>query len=63
MTVMERGLGTIIVAYSLTGWTGMARLVRGQVVGLKEQEFVIAVKIHGRFSGKNHWQTSGTQCA
>ena len=42
MTVMDRGLGTIIVAYSLTGWTGMARLVRGQVVSLKEQEFVIA---------------------
>ena len=47
MTVMERGLGTIIVAYSLTGWTGMARLVRGQVVGLKEQEFVIAAKSMG----------------
>lgn len=47
MTVMERGIGTIIVAYSLTGWTGMARLVRGQVVGLKEQEFVIAAKCMG----------------
>lgn len=47
MTVMERGLGTIIVAYSLTGWTGMARLVRGQVVSLKEQEFVIAAKSMG----------------
>lgn len=47
MTVMERGLGTIIVAYSLTGWTGMARLVRGQVVSLKEQEFVVAAKSMG----------------
>ena len=47
MTVMDRGLGTIIVAYSLTGWTGMARLVRGQVVSLKEQEFVIAAKSMG----------------
>ena len=47
MTVMERGMGTIIVAYSLTGWTGMARLVRGQVVSLKEQEFVIAAKSMG----------------
>lgn len=47
MTVMDRGIGTIIVAYSLTGWTGMARLVRGQVVGLKEQEFVIAAQCMG----------------
>ena len=47
MTVIDRGLGTIILAYSLTGWTGMARLVRGQVVALKNQEFVIAAKSMG----------------
>lgn len=47
MTVLDRGIGTIIVAYSLTGWTGMARLVRGQVVALNEQEFVIAAKSMG----------------
>lgn len=47
MTVLDRGIGTIIVAYSLTGWTGMARLVRGQVVSLSEQEFVIAAKSMG----------------
>lgn len=47
MTVLERGIGTIIVAYSLTGWTGMARLVRGQVVSLSQQEFVIAAKSMG----------------
>lgn len=47
MTVFERGLGTIIIAYSLTGWTGMARLVRGQVVSLSQQEFVIAAKSMG----------------
>ncbi|WP_461812207.1 ABC transporter permease [Faecalimonas sp.] len=47
MTVLPRGIGTIIVAYSLTGWTGMARLVRGQVVSLGEQEFVVAAKSMG----------------
>lgn len=47
MSVIDRGLGTIIIAYSLTGWTGMARLVRGQVVALKNQEFVIAAKSMG----------------
>lgn len=47
MTVLERGIGTIIIAYSLTGWTGMARLVRGQIVSLSQQEFVIAAKSMG----------------
>ena len=47
MTIMPAGVGTIIVAYAAVGWTGMARLVRGQVVSLKEQEFVIAAKAMG----------------
>ena len=47
MVVMDRGLGSIIIAYSLTGWTGMARLVRGQVISLNEQEFLIAAKAMG----------------
>lgn len=47
MVVLDRGLGTIIIAYSITGWTGMARLVRGQVVALKGQEFLIAAKTMG----------------
>lgn len=47
MMVMKAGVGTIIVAYAAVGWTGMARLVRGQVMSLKEQEFVIAAKSLG----------------
>lgn len=47
MVVLERGVGTIILAYSITGWTGMARLVRGQVVALKGQEFLIAAQAMG----------------
>lgn len=47
MMVMDPGIGTIIIAYSTVGWTGMARLVRGQVVQLKEQEFVMASKVMG----------------
>ena len=47
MVILDRGLGTIIIAYSITGWTGMARLVRGQVVGLKGQEFLIAAQAMG----------------
>lgn len=47
MVVMDPGVGTIIVAYSAVGWTGMARLVRGQLIALKEQEYVVAAKAMG----------------
>lgn len=47
MVVLPRGLMTIIIAYSLTGWTGMARLVRGQVLGLRSQEFLVAAETMG----------------
>ncbi|MFC5471760.1 ABC transporter permease [Cohnella suwonensis] len=41
------GIKSIIIAYALTGWVGMARLVRGQILLLKEQEFVLAAKTLG----------------
>lgn len=47
MTVLPRGIISIIIAYTLIGWTGMARLVRGQVINLSQQEFLIAVKTMG----------------
>lgn len=47
MLVLEPGMGTIIVAYSLVGWIPMARLVRGQIVALKEQEFISAAEAMG----------------
>lgn len=48
MSIMsQRGIGTIVIAYAVTGWTSMARLVRGQVIGLKEQEFITAAKVMG----------------
>jgi len=47
MMIMPPGMMTIIVAYSLVGWIPMARLVRGQVVALKRQEFVVAAEALG----------------
>lgn len=41
------GLGTIIVALISVYWVGMARLVRGQVLSLKEQEYVLAARTIG----------------
>ncbi len=41
------GLWTIIIALASVYWVGMARLVRAQVLGLKEQEYVLAAKTIG----------------
>ena len=44
LIVMKPGLFTIIIALALTGWIGMARLIRAQVLSLKQREFVIATE-------------------
>lgn len=52
MVVMEPGVGTIIVALTITGWIGMSRIVRGQMLQLKAQEFVLAARSLGASSGR-----------
>ncbi len=41
------GLYKIIVIVSLVGWTGVARLVRGSVLALREQPYVMAARAMG----------------
>lgn len=48
----ERSLGTMIFALTLTGWLGMARMVRGQLLSLKNQDFVMAAQTLGVSSRK-----------
>jgi peptide/nickel transport system permease protein len=38
---------TIIAVLSLSGWMGIARVVRGEVVTLREREFILAAKLLG----------------
>lgn len=40
--LLGQGLWSVIIAMALTGWIPMARLVRGQVLQLKQQEYVQA---------------------
>jgi len=47
MVVMGASLTTIILALTITGWVGMARIVRGQVLQIKNYEFVTASKSFG----------------
>ena len=43
----QGGLGAIIVAIGTVYWVVMARLVRGQILALKEQEFILAARSLG----------------
>ncbi|MDF1567643.1 MAG: ABC transporter permease [Spirochaetaceae bacterium] len=45
--VGNRGLWTMTIALGSVYWVVMARLVRGQVLSLKEQEFVLAARALG----------------
>ena len=52
MVVLPKGIFTMVVAYGITGWTGMARLVRGQVLQLKSQEYIVAAEAMGAKSSR-----------
>lgn len=41
------GVVNIIIALSISYWVGMARIVRGDILQLKEQDFVLAAKALG----------------
>jgi len=45
--VFRPGLLTITIALAITGWIGMSRIARAQVLKLKEQEFILASKTLG----------------
>jgi len=46
------GLICIFIVFSLLYWVGMARIVRSQILTLKEQEFVTAAKALGASHGR-----------
>lgn len=43
----KTGIVTLIIAMVIVGWIGVARMTRGQVLQLKEQDFVAAAKVMG----------------
>ncbi|MBG9545480.1 peptide ABC transporter permease [Cytobacillus firmus] len=47
MSVLGTGIWKIIIILGLTYWVGFARLIRGEVISLKEQEYVQAAKAIG----------------
>ncbi len=47
LTVLKKGMGTLILSLTVTGWIGLARLVRGQILSLRENEYAVAAKVLG----------------
>ncbi|MDC3413683.1 ABC transporter permease subunit [Aquibacillus sp. 3ASR75-11] len=45
--ILKPGIISITIALTITGWIGMARIVRGEVLKLKNQEFVLASRTLG----------------
>lgn len=52
MIVLGTGMLPMILALTITGWVQMARVVRGQILSLKEMEYVEASKA---FGGDTFW--------
>jgi ABC-type dipeptide/oligopeptide/nickel transport system permease subunit len=47
LKLIPRGIFVIVLAFSLTRWMDVARLVRGQALALREREFVEAARMSG----------------
>ncbi|CAH2714949.1 Oligopeptide transport system permease protein OppC [Neobacillus rhizosphaerae] len=54
--VLQPGIISITLAMVITGWVGMARIVRGQVLKLKEQEYILASKTLGAKNARMIWK-------
>ena len=47
MVVLGSGINSLIIALVVVGWIGTARFVRGEVMRLKDSDFISAAKILG----------------
>ena len=45
--IFGKGIFSIIIAMTITGWCGLARLVRGQILSLKRKDFIMAADVLG----------------
>jgi peptide/nickel transport system permease protein len=45
--VLQPSIGTIVVVIALGGWTGPARLIHGEVLALKEKDYILAARALG----------------
>jgi peptide/nickel transport system permease protein len=54
--IARPGVGVMIFALCLNGWVGYARLARGQVLSLRERDYVIAARAIGARPARIMWR-------
>ncbi len=47
MSILGTGLPNVILAIGMTSWIGVCRLTRGQLLALREREFVVSARSYG----------------
>jgi peptide/nickel transport system permease protein len=52
MAVVGPGLGNLIAVLGVTGWVGYARVVRGEALRTREEEFIMAARAVGAGNGR-----------
>ena len=52
VAIVGPGLFNSMIAIGLIGWTGIARLVRGQILSIREMDFVTAARAVGATQGR-----------
>jgi len=52
MAILGPGFFNVVLALCLTGWVGFARITRGQILSLREREFVTAATAAGAGRGR-----------
>ena len=52
MAFLGSSMSNLILALCLSGWTGFARLVRGEVLHLKEEEYILSARSQGASLGR-----------
>ncbi|WP_430790009.1 oligopeptide ABC transporter permease [Virgibacillus flavescens] len=50
--ILQPGILSITIALTITGWVGMARIVRGEILKIKNMEFVLASRTLGTKASK-----------
>jgi peptide/nickel transport system permease protein len=54
--IARPGVGVMIFALAANGWVGYARLARGQVLSLREREYVLAARALGARPARIMWR-------
>ncbi len=47
MSILGTGLPNVILAIGITSWIGVCRLTRGQLLAMREREYVVAARSYG----------------